>query len=344
MGKKRSEFSQDDVEKLLGVSRREFLYYCGGLAGSLALVGCGGEDRTKEASKGGGIDKGGTTDARKVAAALTEAVRKQPVIWLSGQECTGCSIQFLNIEKPTIAEVILDKISLRYHEAIMAASGSVSERALEDTVSEGGYVLVVEGSIPGADDRFCEIGGKPFRQIVLDTAAKADVVIAIGSCASFGGIPGACPSQGKPVSDFVKDKPIINLPHCPVHHEHLLETIVFYLTRKAAPELDDKLRPKMFFSKLVHDQCARKKNYDEGNYLNDWNDPKQKDWCLAEKGCKGSDTYSDCVTRKYNGGVNHCLDCGSPCQGCAEPSFYGGNSPLYAFDAVAHARRKEALA
>jgi len=239
---------------------------------------------------------------------------------------------------------VLDTISLRYHEAIMAASGHVSEAALAATLAAGGYVLIVEGSIPGADDRFCEIGGKPFRKIVEECAEKAAAIIAIGACATYGGIPGACPSQGKGVGEIVKGKPVINLPHCPVHHEHLLETIVYYLTERAVPELDDKGRPKLFFSKLVHDQCPRKKHYDEGNYLTDWNDPAQRDWCLAEKGCKGPETYSDCVTRKYNGGVNHCLLCGSPCQGCSEPGFYGAHSPLYAFDVVRHNARKERLA
>ena len=263
-------------QNLFGLSRRSFLYYCGGLAGSLALMGCGGDK-----------------DAKKVAKTLTAAAGKPPVIWLQGQDCTGCSISLLNTETPSASELILDTISLRYHEAVMAGSGHVSEQVLADTIKEGGYVLVVEGSIPKADDRFCMIGGKPFKDILLECARDAAAIIAVGSCASFGGIPAASPSLGMPVSHFVKNKPIINLPHCPVHHEHLVTTIVYYLEEKSVPELDKLGRPKLFFSKLVHDQCSRKEAYDNNKFLSDWNDPKQAGWCLADKGCKGTEAYSE---------------------------------------------------
>ncbi len=339
MGRKKKE--HDGEKSVLGsVSRRDFLYYCGGLAGSLALVGCGGDD--EGAGKAGEKKKG--PSAEKVAETLEKAAGKPPVIWLEGQDCAGCSISFLNAEDPPIAEILLDKISLRYHEAVMAASGHVSEKALESTLAEGGYILVVEGSIPGADDRFCTVGGKPFEKSVVECAEKAGAIVALGACATYGGIPGATPSRGMGVGQVVKDKPVINLPMCPAHHDHLVQTLVYHLENEKAPPLDDHGRPKMFYAKTVHDQCERKKHYDEGNYLQDWNDPKQAEWCLAEKGCKGVETYSDCPTRKYNGGVNYCIECGSPCQGCAEPTFYEKHSPLYANNLYLINSKKESAA
>jgi len=308
---------KDDLERKVpcfGISRRDFLKYCGGVTAILSLPGAG---------------LGRMLTGEEVAEKLEAAAAKPPVIWLEGQDCAGCSISFLNSETPPIADIILDTLSIRYHESVMAASGHVSDEALVKAVKAGGYVLVVEGSIPSADDRFYMVGGKPFRRMVEECAEGAAAIIAVGACAAFGGIPRSTPSAGKPVSHYVKNKPIINLPMCPAHHEHIVETVVYFLTKGSAPELDKLGRPKMFFGKTVHDQCERKEHFDRDEYLSDWNDPKTKNWCLAEKGCKGPDTYSDCPTRLWNSKTSYCIACGAPCQGCAEPSFYGENTPLY---------------
>jgi hydrogenase small subunit len=109
----------------------------------------------------------------------------------------------------------------------------------------------------------------------------------------------------------------------------LTGTVLYYLTTKKVPPLDKEGRPKMYFEELVHDNCRRRSYFDNNMFLNDWNDPKQKNWCLYEKGCKGPDTYSDCPVRRWNDGLNFCIDCGAGCMGCAEPSFYEGMAPLY---------------
>jgi hydrogenase small subunit len=225
--------------------------------------------------------------------------------------------------------MILELISLRYHETIMAAAGYLAETTCEETIKEGGYVLIVEGSVPTADDRFCMIGGRPFREILEETAANATAIIAIGACATYGGIPGATVTRGVGVSEVVKGKPIINLPTCPVHSDHLAGTLLYYLTTKKVPDLDKLGRPKMYFGELIHDNCRRRSYFDNEMFLQDWNDPAQKNWCLYEKGCKGPDTYADCPVRRWNDGLNFCIDCGAGCMGCAEPDFYAGMTPLY---------------
>lgn len=85
----------------------------------------------------------------------------------------------------------------------------------------------------------------------------------------------------------------------------------------------------MYFGTYVHDNCRRRAHFDSGEFLKDWNDTKQIEWCLYEKGCKGPETYSDCPVRRWNNGINFCIDAGAPCQGCSEPSFYTEYSPLY---------------
>jgi hydrogenase small subunit len=305
---KEKEFYEELEVK--GVSRRDFFKYC---AATAAVLGLSELEFTT-----------------RVAQALASAAKKPPVIWLEGQDCAGCSISFTGALNPPAASIILDKISLRYHESIMAASGYVSESAYHETVKQGGYVLIVEGSIPSADDRFCMVGGRPFRKMVEEAAEKAAGIIAVGACATYGGIPGAGPTKGIGLNKALPGRAVINLPTCPVHPDHLVGTVLYFLTTGKIPPLDDIGRPKAYFGKSIHDNCRRRSYFDEGLFLKDWNDPKQKDWCLYEKGCKGPDTYSDCAIRRWNDGINFCIDCGAGCMGCAEPDFYAGMSPLFA--------------
>jgi hydrogenase small subunit len=302
------------TEVFKGLSRRDFLKFCGGAAAALGLLDI--------------------FTAEMIAEALESAAKKPPLIWLEGQDCAGCTISLISVENPSPASLILDKLSVRYHETIMAASGHMAEKAREETVKEGGYVLVVEGSIPSANDRFCMVGGRPFNEIVRGTAERAAAIIGVGACAAFGGIPRATPSKGVPLSKVLPGKTIINLPTCPVHMDHLVGTIIYFLVTHKSPPLDKLGRPLMYYGMSVHDNCRRRAHFDDGEFLSDWNDPKQKEWCLLEKGCKGPETYSDCPIRRWNSGINFCIDAGAPCQGCSEPEFYDKQSPLYAMGPI----------
>ncbi|HCG99289.1 MAG TPA: Ni,Fe-hydrogenase small subunit [Actinobacteria bacterium] len=268
--------------------------------------------------------------SKDIAFAAENAMKKPAVIWLEGQDCAGCSESLLASINPSVAEIVLDTLSIRYHETIMAASGHVAEKAREDTIKEGGYVLVVEGSIPTADDRFCMIAEKPFREILLETAKNAAVIIAVGSCATFnGGIPGATPSKGRGVMHFIKDKPVINLPTCPLKPSRLVATVMYFLASGKAPEMDKYGRPLAFYSTLLHENCPRRGHFERGEYVTDWNDPGQREYCLLLKGCKGPKTYTDCAQVWWNDGANFCINAGAPCSGCSQPEFYNVFSPLY---------------
>lgn len=298
-----------DYFDIRGVSRRDFLKYC---AVTATLFGLSEVEFIKN-----------------VAHAMEGSSSKPPVIWLEGQDCAGCTISFTQILNPPASSIILDKISLRYHETVMASAGSLAEETYKETVKKGGYVLIVEGSVPSADDRFCMVGGKPFRAILNEAAKNAGVIIAVGACATYGGIPAATPSKGIGLNKALPDNKVINLPTCPVHPDHLAGTVLYFLTTGKVPELDDIGRPIMYFEETIHDNCRRRGHFDAGRFLKDWNDPKQKDWCLFEKGCKGPMTKSDCPVRRWNDGISFCLDCGGVCMGCSEPGFYAEMSPLY---------------
>jgi len=292
-----------------GISRRDFLKYS---AVAAALFGMSEFEFTS-----------------KIAQAIASSSKKPPVIWLEGQDCAGCSISFTQILNPPASTIILEKISLRYHETVMASSGHLAEKVYHDTVKEGGYVLVVEGSVPTADDRFCMVGGRPFKAILEEAANRAGAIIAVGACASYGGIPKATLSKGVGLDKALPGKAVINLPTCPVHPDHLAGTVLYFLTTGKVPPLDKIGRPLIYFSESIHDNCRRRAHFDANRFLEDWNNPEQKEWCLAKKGCKGPLAKSDCPIRRWNDGINFCIDCGAPCMGCAEPEFYEDMSPLY---------------
>ncbi|MDA8227947.1 MAG: twin-arginine translocation signal domain-containing protein, partial [Desulfitobacterium hafniense] len=156
--------------------------------------------------------------APQAANAVEKALKKPPVIWLEGMDCAGCTESTLATLNPSAAEVVLDMISIRYHETIMAGAGQVAEESYKETLKEK-FILVVEGSIPSKEDRYCMVGGRAFRETVLEASKAAEAIIAVGSCATDGaGIPGACDVDAVGVRELLTlngiDKPVINLPSC----------------------------------------------------------------------------------------------------------------------------------
>lgn len=262
----------------------------------------------------------------------TQEGAKPAVVWMEAQDCTGCTESVLSSVTPDLRDVILDVIAIRYHETIMAGTGHVAEGALDAAINEGGYVLVVEGSIPAADNRYLEVAGIPVETRFVQAASNAAVILAVGACAAYGGIPRAGVPDGRGVQYFLDKhsiaKPLINLPGCPVHPAWFYDTVLDYLAGNSIP-VDQHKRPLRHFQQTIHDLCHRRGQYNNQLYLNDWNHPGQRNWCLLNKGCKGPDTHGDCPSIKWNDGVNWCGDNNAPCAGCTEPDFYDGFSPLY---------------
>ncbi len=287
-----------------GVTRRDFLRFCTLMAGALALP------------------KG---SEKMIGAALASA-RRTPVIWLELQDCAGCSEAFLRSSSPTAAEVILDILSVDYHETIMAASGRRAEEAKEATIKAGGYLLVVEGSPTLGDDGvYCCIGGRSSVDILEEAAANAIAVVAIGNCATYGGLPKASPNPTGAVAvmDLVKDKPVLNIPGCPMNPVNLTATVVHFLTFGALPEMDELHRPLFAFGHLIHDNCERRGHFDAGEFVRAWGDYGHRNgWCLYQMGCKGPMTHMNCPSVRYNEGTNWPIGAGHPCIGCAEPDFW----------------------
>jgi hydrogenase small subunit len=291
-----------------GVSRRDFLKLC--TASCLAL----------------GLD---LNFAPKMADAAAAQIAKKPVIWMQGQGCTGCSTSLLASLNPGPEKVVLDLLSVRFHPTIMAAAGEQAVQSWEQCLEEGNFLLVVEGSVPVDDPRFCTVEGHSFEELLKKAAAKAEVIIAAGSCASYGGIPRAGITGAVGVKDVLKDKQILNLPSCPVKPDRLIGSILYYLSHNELPRLDQDGRPVAYYRYTLHDSCYRRLHYEKGEFLTDWNDPNTSDWCLYYMGCKGKETFTNCSRYWWNDGVSFCGAAGSPCSGCSEPKFYDEFAPLF---------------
>jgi NADH ubiquinone oxidoreductase, 20 Kd subunit len=166
--------------KQCGVSRRSFLQLCAALMVT-APVGLG---LTSKAT------------AQEIAKIVGKA-RRPSVIWLHFQDGTGCSETLLRTSRPDVADLILNVISLDYHETLMAASGCQAEAARKQAVAEnfGKFVLVVEGSIPTKEQgRYMKLAGRPAIDVLKDVGRKSAAVVAMGSCAAWGGVPSADPN------------------------------------------------------------------------------------------------------------------------------------------------------
>jgi hydrogenase small subunit len=264
----------------------------------------------------------------KIAHAL-ESARRPSVIWLSFQECTGCTESLTRAHTATIESLIFDTISLDYHHTLQAAAGHAAEEAREIAMKEndGKYLLVVDGSIPMGNPGYSTIAGISNYDMLMESAKGAAAIIAVGTCATYGGIPHANPNPtgAVSVSDLIKDKPIINVPGCPPIPVVITGVLTHFLTFGTIPELDHLGRPKVFYGQSIHDRCYRRPFYDKGLFAETFDDEgARKGWCLYKLGCKGPTTYNACATTKWNNGTSWPIEAGHPCLGCSEPDFWDG--------------------
>ena len=301
------------VSRLLeiGISRRRFLSFCTGIASLMALP---------------------QSMVPRLAAAATSPT-KPSVVYMSFQECTGCLESMVNSFAfrggATIDNLILNMISLDYQETLMAAAGTQAEEQLFAATSQSGYVLVVDGSIPAnSASGYFVSGGRSGVARFRDAAKNAGLIIAVGTCASFGGLPKADPNPtgAVSISDLMANlrinKPLINVSGCPPIPEVITGVILYYLT-SGMPGLDRLSRPTMFYGETVHDECYREEFFEDGPFALSFDDANaRKGGCLFKLGCKGPVTHNACSTIKWNQGVSFPMMSGHGCIGCSEPDFW----------------------
>ncbi|MEW6357198.1 MAG: hydrogenase small subunit [Planctomycetota bacterium] len=265
-----------------------------------------------------------------------------PVIWYQAAACSGCSVSLLNGVAPDVRNLLLQElvpgkhVNLVFHVTVMAGQGKAVLDAMNSTArtKKGQYVLCVEGSLPSAAGGvFGEVGDEPMIDKVVELAKDAVAVVAVGTCAAFGGIPAAKPNYtgSKSVRDVLCGKgvktPVVNVPGCPPHPDWIIGSVALFLQLGAGVlgALDEIARPVPYYGNLIHENCPRRPDFDAGKFAVKFGDPG----CLYKLGCKGPMTYADCPTRQWNAGVNWCIGNGIPCQGCVEPEFIDGFSPIF---------------
>lgn len=286
------------------LSRREFLKFCTGVAATLGLSSMAGIQIAEAATSG----------------------QRPPVIWLSGQECTGCSESLLRTTHPSLDNLILDTISLDYHETFNVAAGHQVEAAKHDSMhaNQGKYILVIEGGIPTKDGGiYCKIADKPMVDHVKEAAEHAAAIIAIGSCASWGGIQSVPPNPtgAKGVPEIIPEKTVVTIPGCPPNPYNFLATVLHFITFNKLPELDEQNRPKFAYGRLIHENCERRAHFNAGRFAHEFGDEgHRKGWCLYKLGCKGPETYANCPAVLFGdvGSASWPIGTGHPCIGCTE--------------------------
>jgi hydrogenase small subunit len=300
-----------------------------------------------------------STERREMAAPL----KKVYAFWLAGMSCDGCSISVLGATEPSVEELLTGALPglpmlVLHHYATAMESGDHFTAELE-RAAQGGldapYVIVYEGSIP---DEHLTAGGEPWsaegalplwapgperRRIptsewVRRLAPGAAASIAIGTCATWGGIPASAgnPTGAMSLMDFLgRDYrsayglPVINVPGCAPLGDNFTETVALLLMflnqQVPLPEFDELGRPAWLFHHTVHQQCPRAGFYEEGIFAEEYGDPE----CLVEVGCWGPVVNCNITERGAVGHMGGCMVSGGPCIGCTMPGFPDKFTPFY---------------
>src|SRR5215218_5656738 len=291
--------------------------------------------------------------------------------WLAGMSCDGCSIAATGATNPAVEDLMngtipgLPKVIL-HHPVLSMEVGEDFTHAYELAAKgelDAPYVCIYEGSI--ADERiahetngyFSAMGlsslssdeengdGQYEAEMPMPTADRlaqmapgAAAILAIGTCATWGGIPSAAgnPTGAMSVMDFLgKDYrsalglPVINVPGCAPLGDNFNETVaailMFLQGMGPLPEFDELGRPAWLFEETVHRGCTRAGYYEEGIFAEDYGDKE----CLVEVGCWGPVVNCNIVSRGAQSHMGGCMAAGGPCIGCTMPGFPDKFAPFY---------------
>ena len=288
--------------------------------------------------------------------------------WLAGMSCDGCSVAVTGATQPTLEDMLLGNVPglpklVLYHPVLSVEVGDdFTEWYYKAWRGEldAPYVVIMEGSV--TDETIAQKTGGWFAAMGTSTEDpngeddpwKAQPVstnewlarltpgaaasIAIGTCATWGGIPAAAgnPTGSMSLMDFLgKDYrstfglPVINVPGCSPIGDNFTETVAMILAflqgMGPLPEFDELGRPAWLFGETVHRGCTRAGYYEEGVFAEAYGDPE----CVVEIGCWGPVVQCNIVSRGFNDHVGGCMKVGGPCIGCTMPGFPDRFAPFY---------------
>ncbi len=302
-----------------GVSRRDFLKWCGSIA---ALLGMSEAMAPTVASAVEGAAAGGL----------------KPALWLEGGLCTGCTESVAQSTYPDVATIVLNILSLNAQDTLSWAQGKQFEEAAKQTAEKfpNKFILIYEGSVmQGWDGNALRIGEGTGLDALDFFAPKAEAILAIGSCAVDGGWVKADPNPADAtgVLPYLTEKgiktPVINLPTCPVNPEWVVAMVVDVLLLGQLPAMDAQNRPTGIYGQTVHDNCPRRGHFENGEFVYTFGSEEEaKGYCLYAVGCKGPQTYTNCPIVRWNNQVSWCVESGGPSIGCCNFNWVDQNTPF----------------
>ncbi|WP_330590737.1 hydrogenase small subunit [Lacrimispora defluvii] len=257
------------------------------------------------------------------------------LVWLELNGCTGNTISMMDGQDPDFQYLMTQMTNFIYSNSLIASEGDQAMDQLFDIIGDE-YILAVEGAVSRRDNGLYHIIGRhEGREIsgleaAMRLGERAAHVIAVGDCASYGGVSAARPnpSDCTGISDVVNRK-VIKLTGCPCHPDWLMGTVA-YLILYGEPPLDEVDRPLMFYGITIHDRCPRRSYYDSGIFATKLGE----ETCMYMLGCRGPVTQTDCPIRKWNGHVNWPIGDDTPCIGCAQFGFPDAMEPFITYDTM----------
>jgi hydrogenase small subunit len=289
------------------------------------------------------------------------------VFWLAGMSCDGCSIAATGATNPPLEKLLLGQVPalpkvILHHPVLAIESGAAYvenfRRALRGEL-DAPYVVCLEGSACderlSGDGYFAALGVGSLQEenanmidgvrqpvSVMDwlkaLAPGAAACVAVGTCATWGGIPSAYgnPTGAMSFQDLLgKDYrsafglPVVNIPGCSPVGDNIMETVaavvLFLQGLGPLPEFDDLGRPNWLFGETVHRHCVRAGYYEEGVFAKTYGEKE----CLVEVGCWGPVVQCNITERGAINGMGGCMNTGGPCIGCTMPGFPDKFSPFY---------------
>ncbi|GAB4275224.1 MAG: hydrogenase small subunit [Coriobacteriia bacterium] len=319
--------AQSTLHELLalrGVTRRDFMKFCGSMAAMLGLS---------------------EIYAPTIASAVSSATAGglTPAVWLNFGSCTGCTEAVAQVDSPDVASIVLDLLSVNYNETLMAAAGEAAEKAKADTIADGGYLLICEGSVmKGENGNTLRLAGRTGLEHLEEAAKDALAVVAIGSCAVDGGWVKAEPHDSDHATGVMEylgevgiDTPVVNLPTCPVNPEWVVAIVIDALLLGKVEDgsildtLDDFNRPRFIFGQTIHDNCPRRGHFENNEFVTEFGSEEEAlGYCLYKMGCKGPTTQTNCPIVRWNRRASWCVESGSPCIGCGSLDWVDNNAPF----------------
>lgn len=265
------------------------------------------------------------------------------VLWLQGGACSGNTMSFLNADEPNVVDLIVDfGLQVLWHPSLGLEMGQNAQKIFKDCVSGAQPldIFVFEGSViegPDGTGRFDMFADRPMKDWVTELAEAASIVVAIGDCACFGGIPAMEPnpssstglqfhkrSKGGFLGSDWKSKsglPVINIPGCPAHPDWITQIIVALATGRAGDiALDELHRPQTFFKTFVHNGCTRNTFFEFKQSTMLFGEGTRTGCLFYEFGCRGPMTHAPCNRILWNRQSSK-TRAGMPCLGCTEPEF-----------------------